>query len=95
MASIPNVAFFDLAPDWACEVLSPSTAQIDRVRKMRIYARESVAHLWIVDPLLRTLEVYRCEGGSWIVAANFGGDDVVRAEPFDAAALSPRRWWLD
>lgn len=95
MPSLPNVAFFELAPDWACEVLSPSTAQIDRVRKMRIYARQGVAHLWLVDPLLRTLEVYRLDRGAWVVVANYAAEDRIRAVPFDAAELALRRWWLD
>lgn len=95
MVSIPDVPFFDLAPDWVCEVLSPSTAHIDRVRKMRIYAREGVAHLWIVDPILRTLEVYRLERGAWVVVGNFAGEQRVRAAPFEAAELALRRWWLD
>jgi hypothetical protein len=54
-----------------------------------------VAHLWFVDPLLRTLEVYRLERGAWVVMANYGGEDRVRAVPFDAAELALRRWWLD
>ncbi len=50
LPSIPRAAFFTLAPDWACEVLSPSTAGIDRGPKMSIYARENVPHVWLVDP---------------------------------------------
>jgi hypothetical protein len=49
---------------------------------------------WFVDPLARTLEVYRLEDGRWIVAATHGGDDVVRAEPFDAVELALDRWWM-
>jgi Uma2 family endonuclease len=95
MRTIPQVPFFTLAPDWVCEVISPSSARIDRSRKMRIYARESIEHLWFVDPLARTLEVYRLEADRWIVAATDGGDDVVRAEPFDAIELGLERWWLE
>lgn len=90
---LPDVAAFG-RPDWACEVVSRSTATIDRVRKMRIYAREGIAHLWIIDPMLRTLEVYRLEDGRWIVASAHGGDEAVRAEPFAAAALDMSRWWM-
>src|SRR5207249_2269272 len=61
MPLLPDVAAFTLAPDWVCEVISPSTAHIDRGRKLRAYAREQVAHLWFVDPLARTIEVYRLE----------------------------------
>ena len=94
MPGVPNVAFFTLAPDWVCEVVSPSTGRIDRTRKMRIYAREGVEHLWFVDPLARTLEVYRLEAGHWIVASVHGGNDVVRATPFEAVELALDRWWL-
>lgn len=91
---LPNAAFMTAAPDWVCEIVSPSTGRIDRSRKMRIYAREGVAHLWLVDPTPRTLEIYRLEGALWTVVANHGGDNVVRAEPFDAIELTLARWWL-
>jgi Uma2 family endonuclease len=95
LPEVPRTAFFTNAPDWVCEVISPSTGTIDRGRKMRIYAREGSAHLWFVDPLARTLETYRLDAEHrWIVANNFGGDDVVRAEPFDAVELALDRWWL-
>jgi len=95
MPRIPDVAYFELAPDWVCEVVSPRTGILDRRRKMPIYAREGVSHLWIVDPILRTLEVYRIESGRWVVASTHGGDDLVRAEPFDAVELEITRWWLE
>ena len=95
MPTVPRVAYFTLAPDWVCEVISPSTGRIDRSRKMRIYAREGVRHLWFVDPLARTLEVYRLEDGRWLVASTHGGDEVIRAEPFDAIEIGLERWWLD
>jgi len=95
MPVLPNVAAFKQAPDWACEVVSPSTGRIDRGRKMRIYAREQVGHLWIVDPIVRTLEVYRLEDGRWVVMSAHGGADRVRAEPFEAIELAIDRWWLE
>ena len=95
MPAIPSVAFFTLVPDWLCEVVSPRTGRIDRSRKMRIYAREGVRHLWLVDPLARTLEIYRLEDGRWIVAGTHGGDDVVRPEPFAAIEIGLDRWWLE
>ena len=95
MPRVPSVAFFTIAPDWACEVVSPSTVRIDRSRKMSIYARERVRHLWLVDPLARTIEIYRLEDARWIVVANHGGDDRVRAEPFEAMEIALDRWWLE
>jgi Uma2 family endonuclease len=95
MPVIPSVPYFTLVPDWICEVVSPRTGRIDRSRKMAIYARERVRHLWLVDPLAHTLEVYRLEHDRWLVAAVHGGDDVVRAEPFDAIEIGLERWWLE
>ena len=95
MPVIPNVAFFTLAPDWVCEVISPSTGRIDRSKKMSIYAREGVSHLWFVDPLAHTLEIYHLDEGRWIVTRAHGGDEIVHAEPFDAIAIALERWWLD
>jgi Uma2 family endonuclease len=92
---LPNVPAMTLAPDWACEIVSPSTAALDRARKMPIYAREDVGHLWLVDPLARTLEIYRRrEDGYWIVVDAHGAEDVVHAEPFQAIALALDHWWL-
>jgi len=95
MPALPNVVGFTLAPDWVCEVISTSTGRIDRSRKMRIYAREGVRHLWLVDPMPRTLEVYRLEAGSWLVSGMYGGDDTLRVEPFEAVDMALVRWWPD
>lgn len=93
MPKIPAAAAIDLAPDWVCEVLSPSTAAIDRAAKMRIYAREKVPHIWLVDPTARTLEVFRLEGTRWMLVAVHTGDVAVNAEPFDAVALELGVLW--
>jgi Uma2 family endonuclease len=95
MPVLENIPYCELAPDWVCEVISPATARLDRVRKMPIYAREQVSHLWLVDPLVHTLEVYRLEGQQWIVVSMHGGAEEVHAEPFEAIELDISRWWLE
>jgi Uma2 family endonuclease len=95
MPVLPNVTYFELAPDWVCEVVSPSTARVDRVRKVPIYAREGVSHLWLVDPLQQTLEVFQLEGRRWVLISTHGGAETVRAEPFAALELDMCRWWLE
>lgn len=87
--------FFTLAPDWACEVLSPSTEASDRARKLRIYAREHVSHVWLVNPIARTLEVLRRDGNQWRILAVHEQDARVRAEPFDAIELDLAILWAD
>jgi Uma2 family endonuclease len=51
MPRYPDAAHVTVAPDWICEVLSPSTAMLDRVKKLTIDAREHVAHAWLIDPV--------------------------------------------
>jgi Uma2 family endonuclease len=53
LPSVPADAYLTLAPDWICEVLSTSAEALDRGKKLGIYARESVARAWLVDPLAR------------------------------------------
>jgi Uma2 family endonuclease len=95
MARIPNAPWIELAPDWLCETLSPSTAAIDRGRKLRIYAREGVCHVWLLDPLARTLEILALAGDRWSIAAVHTGSEAVHAEPFAAIALDMARLWID
>jgi Uma2 family endonuclease len=84
LPTLPEEAYFTIVPDWVCEVVSPSTAALDRVKKLGIYARERVRHAWIVDPLAQTLEVMRLENDRWAIIGTWAADAVVRAEPFAA-----------
>ena len=93
LPTIPDTAFFSLAPDWVCEVLSPSTERIDRGRKLRIYAGAGVAHAWLVNPIERMLEVLRLRDGTWTILTVCGGSEAVRVEPFDAIELALGRLW--
>ncbi|QSQ28479.1 Uma2 family endonuclease [Pyxidicoccus parkwayensis] len=93
--ALPAVVGIPVAPDWVCEALSPSTAALDRDRKMTVYAREGVRHVWLIDPRPRTLEVFRLEGGHYLRLATWKGEATVRAEPFDALALELHRLWED
>jgi Uma2 family endonuclease len=89
-----DVPYFELAPDWICEIVSPSTGRLDRSRKMRVYAREGVTNAWLVDPIAKTLEVYRLGAGRWTLLDVRAEHEVVRAEPFDVVEIALERWWL-
>ncbi|WP_395806187.1 Uma2 family endonuclease [Archangium minus] len=88
-------AYYDLAPDWVCEVLSERTRRIDKVQKMRIYAREGVRNVWHVDPVARTLDIFRGEGRHWLLVDSFAGDERVHAEPFEAVELELALVWSE
>ena len=93
MPEYPDTAAFHLAPDWVCEVLSPSTETIDRVRKLPIYAVAGVKHAWLVNPIARMLEVLRLEQGKWLLLGTYADDAMVRAEPFDSAEIDLLPLW--
>jgi Uma2 family endonuclease len=93
LPTLPAVAHLTLAPDWLCEVLSPSTETVDRAKKLKIYAREGVGHVWLVNPLLQTLEVLRLESERWSLRATYEGSPNIRAEPFDAIELELGALW--
>lgn len=89
----PSGPWTDLAPDWLCEVLSPSTRSFDLVDKRRVYARCGVAHLWLVDPIDRTLEAFALRDGQWVLTAALRDADEVRVPPFDAIAFPLSELW--
>jgi Uma2 family endonuclease len=94
MPEVPDAASFNLAPDWICEVLSPSTEKLDREVKMPVYAREGVRHAWLLDPVARTLEAYElAHDRRWHRAAIHRGRDVVRVPPFEAVELELALLW--
>jgi Uma2 family endonuclease len=93
MPRMPETAWFELRPDWVCEVLSPSTAILDRTRKQEIYRQHGVPWLWFVDPAARTVEVLKLSGQDLIVAGTFGGDGEMRVPPFDAVAIDVGALW--
>lgn len=93
MPSIPDTAYFEIAPDWICEVLSPGTARIDRIQKMPIYAQNGFGHAWLIDPDLRTLEVFELVAGRWQLHSCHQNDDMICAAPFDAIGFSLAELW--
>jgi len=95
LPDVPDRPWLDLAPDWLCETLSPSTARIDRGRKLKVYARAGVAHVWLVNPIEQTVEVLRLTGGAWVLLDTFGGSDVARIPPFEELELDIHRLWPD
>ena len=83
MPDYPDAPFFTVAPDWVCEVLSPSTRSLDLGGKREIYAREGVKHLWFVEPLGRSLQAFELRAEGWVALGAVHGADTVSLPPFD------------
>ena len=86
--------YFDQAPQWVCEVLSPATARLDRVKKMPIYAREKVDYIWLIDPIMNSLDVFQRNENRWFLLNSFVGNEIVRAAPFDVIEIDLGALWL-
>lgn len=93
MTETTDAAYLTVAPDWLCEVLSPSTETIDRGKKLEIYAREKVGHVWLLSPIERTLEVWTLDDQRWRLIGTHAGRERVRAEPFSAVELALDQLW--
>lgn len=93
MPELPSGAYFDLVPEWVCEITSPSTARLDRMRKMPKYAQYGSRHIWMIDPTARSLDVFELVNGRWTVAGIYGEDEKVHAVPFDAIEIDLAHLW--
>jgi Uma2 family endonuclease len=82
-----------IAPDWACEILSPTTRAYDQRIKRPFYARIGIRHLWFIDMEARTLTVSELSNGRWVEVGVYGEDDIIRAVPFDAIELKLGELW--
>ncbi|MEO0321749.1 MAG: Uma2 family endonuclease [Myxococcota bacterium] len=93
LPELPDTAYFTLAPDWICEVISPGTEAVDRAEKMPLYAASGVKHAWLVDPVVETLEVFRLEDARWSLVTTLRGAATAHVEPFDALPLALGPLW--
>ncbi len=93
LLALPDTVAISVAPDWVCEVLSPSTASRDKKQKARRYHAAGVQWYWLVDPRDRTVEAFRREGDFWVQIGVWSDDEKARIEPFDAVELDLSRWW--
>ncbi|RVU17745.1 Uma2 family endonuclease [Methylobacterium oryzihabitans] len=87
LAVEPETAFIETSPDWVCEILSPSTARLDRGPKRRIYAEAGIGHLWLLDPTDGVLEGFALTGGRWLLLGTVQRGEVVALPPFDAISF--------
>ena len=83
----PETAFIKTPPDWVCEILSPSTARLDRGAKRRIYAEAGIGHFWLLDPTDGVLEAFALMGGQWLLLGTVLRGEAVVLAPFDAVSF--------
>ncbi len=93
MPTLPTRAWFCLAPDWVCEILSPSSEHTDRVIKRDLYGRAGVDWFWLIDPDRQSIEVLGRHDAAWATTCIVTGHTSHRLPPFDAIALDLGALW--
>jgi Uma2 family endonuclease len=77
-----------IAPDWICEVVSPTNATHDTVKKLRLYHHTGIPYYWLVDPRDETLTVMRWSADGYVTVLSAERAEIVRPEPFEAIELA-------
>ena len=91
--ALPDENPLTVLPDWCAEFLSPSTRRDDRILKLAMYASCGVEWTWLVDPELKSVEVFRSRDGHAVLEMVAVDDAEVVLPPFDLP-LQLGRWWL-
>ncbi len=95
VASVPELPDENplrIVPEWTCEILSPTSARDDRLKKLRLYAQEGVAWTWIVDPVARSIECFESARGLPQQVAVAAEGETARLPPFDLPIVVDRIW---
>jgi Uma2 family endonuclease len=87
-STLAEKAYIETAPDWICEILSPSTERYDRGIKRQIYAQAGVQYLWFVNPQEQVLEAFKLSGKDWLLIGTVIAGQEVSIEPFNAISFS-------
>ncbi len=87
MPQLPETNQFTITPDWVCEVLSPSTVMLIRNRKLPLYTRESVCHVWFIDPGSLSVEIYVMTHSHTEPEMTVSGKVMLKAPPFESTGI--------
>lgn len=83
-------------PDLAVEIVSPSSATVDRVDKFEQYRAAGVACYWILDPKARSLEAFELQRGSYVLLGEGRDNQIVSFAPFPRLKIPLKKlWWTD
>lgn len=93
MPVLPSDHRVTVAPDWICEVLSPSTYRWDRETKLPLYAQYRVPWVWYVEPIKRYVEIMEYVERDYDLVAKYEGNAKFRAEPFTEIEIDLGSIW--
>lgn len=76
-------------PDLVIEILSPSTAKLDKTAKMRLYERSGIKEYWLVDPDREEIEVLTLKDSSYESMGVFGIEQSFESALLKGLRVSP------
>ncbi len=80
-------------PDLVVEVLSESTARLDREIKLKQYALHGVPECWLLEPDGKTVEIFRLRDGQYELAARLGWGESITSPLFPGPSLPVSSLW--
>ena len=80
-------------PDLCVEIISPSSSVIDRKEKFKQYEKGKVAHYWIVDPKLKTIEGFSLIGGKYRSTGRAKNKESIKLPPFESLEIKLSEIW--
>jgi Uma2 family endonuclease len=89
---VPEDQRFVMPPDWVCEILSPPTAPFN-LRKLPLYAAHTVPYACVIYADARIFQAFTLKRAHWLLAGIYGGEDKIRAVPFDAIEIDLTSIW--
>lgn len=90
----PPEGAIPIAPDWACEILSPGRVDHDLKFKAGVYLEQKVPWYWVVHPEGGVVQVLRNTGAEWMLHGTYARGDVVRIAPFEELEIDVGRLFL-
>jgi len=76
------------APDLVVEVLSPSTANLDKGAKKKIYAATGVQEMWLADPKMKVVSVFDLTKSVDSPIATYRENQSFQSDMFPGLAIS-------
>jgi len=80
-------------PDLCVEIISPSSADIDRQDKFNQYQKGGVRHYWIIDPKAKSIEGFKLVRGKYRVSGQGGDNQTVNLPPFEDLDINLDELW--
>lgn len=89
--NLKNENEFKGVPRLVVEVVSPSNASDDYVKKLNLYMRFGVEEYWIVSPKNKTIQIFNLENGLYAEPVIYFESDLIKSNIFNNLSIELKR----